>query len=190
TPIAGCRISPVQKPHERSCSTKMPKILIPTPLRQFTAKENAVTVSGATVGEALDALAGRYPDLRQQIFTAEGKVRSYINVYLNDEDIRYLGKTATPATEADTISLVPSIAGGATVAAPLTNDAAPALSNEEILRYSRHLIIPEVGMEGQQKLKAAKVLLVGTGGLGAPLGLYLAAAGVGRIGLVDFDVVD
>src|SRR5208283_3159582 len=105
-------------------------------------------------------------------------------------DIRYLGKTATPATEADTISLVPSIAGGATVAAPLTNDAAPALSNEEILRYSRHLIIPEVGMEGQQKLKAAKVLLVGTGGLGAPLGLYLAAAGVGRIGLVDFDVVD
>ncbi|MGB7722605.1 MAG: molybdopterin-synthase adenylyltransferase MoeB [Bryobacteraceae bacterium] len=67
---------------------------------------------------------------------------------------------------------------------------APALSNEEILRYSRHLIIPEVGMEGQRKLKAAKVLLVGAGGLGAPLGLYLAAAGVGRIGLVDFDVVD
>jgi adenylyltransferase/sulfurtransferase len=65
-----------------------------------------------------------------------------------------------------------------------------ALSNEEILRYSRHLIIPEVGMEGQQKLKAAKVLLVGAGGLGAPLGLYLAAAGVGRIGIVDFDVVD
>ena len=65
-----------------------------------------------------------------------------------------------------------------------------ALSKEEILRYSRHLIIPEVGIEGQQKLKAAKVLLVGTGGLGAPLGLYLAAAGVGKIGLVDFDIVD
>ena len=65
-----------------------------------------------------------------------------------------------------------------------------SLSKDEILRYSRHLIVPEVGMEGQEKLKAAKVLLVGTGGLGAPLGLYLAAAGVGRIGLVDFDVVD
>jgi adenylyltransferase/sulfurtransferase len=64
------------------------------------------------------------------------------------------------------------------------------LSQDEILRYSRHLILPEVGMEGQLKLKAAKVLLVGTGGLGAPLGLYLAAAGVGKIGLVDFDVVD
>jgi len=67
---------------------------------------------------------------------------------------------------------------------------AASLTNEEILRYSRHLFMPEVGMEGQLKLKGAKVLLIGTGGLGAPLGLYLAAAGVGHIGLVDFDVVD
>jgi adenylyltransferase/sulfurtransferase len=66
----------------------------------------------------------------------------------------------------------------------------PTLSNEEVLRYSRHLIMPEVGMEGQQKLKAAKVLCIGTGGLGSPLALYLAAAGVGTLGLVDFDVVD
>ena len=66
----------------------------------------------------------------------------------------------------------------------------PKLTNEEISRYSRHLILPEVGMEGQQKLKAAKVLCVGTGGLGAPLSLYLAAAGVGTLGLVDFDTVD
>src|SRR5215467_14484813 len=66
----------------------------------------------------------------------------------------------------------------------------PSLSNEEVLRYSRHLIMPEVGMEGQQKLKAARVLCIGTGGLGSPLALYLAAAGVGTIGLVDFDVVD
>src|SRR5579863_3679366 len=65
-----------------------------------------------------------------------------------------------------------------------------SLNNDEILRYSRHLIMPEVGMDGQLKLKQAKVLLIGTGGLGAPLGLYLAAAGVGTIGLVDFDVVD
>ncbi len=66
----------------------------------------------------------------------------------------------------------------------------PPLTNEEVLRYSRHLIMPEVGMEGQQKLKAAKVLCIGTGGLGSPLALYLAAAGVGTLGLVDFDVVD
>jgi len=64
------------------------------------------------------------------------------------------------------------------------------LSKEEIQRYSRHLIMPEVGMEGQLKLKRARVLTIGTGGLGAPLGLYLAAAGVGHLGLVDFDVVE
>src|SRR6201985_795946 len=72
----------------------------------------------------------------------------------------------------------------------LEETALPKLSNAEIARYSRHLILPEVGMEGQQKLKAAKVLCVGTGGLGAPLAMYLAAAGVGTIGLVDFDTVD
>jgi len=66
----------------------------------------------------------------------------------------------------------------------------PDLSREEILRYSRHLLIPEVGLEGQRKLKAASVLLIGTGGLGSPVALYLAAAGVGHIGLVDYDIVD
>jgi len=76
------------------------------------------------------------------------------------------------------------------LAGSATAEKATSLSNDEILRYSRHLIMPEVGMEGQLKLKNAKVLLIGTGGLGAPLGLYLAAAGVGRLGLVDFDVVD
>ncbi len=75
-------------------------------------------------------------------------------------------------------------------APPAAKAAAATLSKEEVLRYSRHLIMPEVGMDGQLKLKNAKVLCIGTGGLGAPLGLYLAAAGVGRIGLVDFDNVD
>src|SRR3954469_9688289 len=165
----------------------MAKVLIPTPLRQFTGKQDAVTASGATVGEVLSDLTSQFPDLRKQIFTDEGKVRSFVNVYLNDEDIRYLSKDATPTQDGDTISLVPSIAGGSTTIAPPQE---ATLSKDEILRYSRHLIIPEVGIEGQQKLKAAKVLLVGAGGLGAPLGLYLAAAGVGKIGMVDFDVVD
>src|SRR5205085_11588448 len=75
----------------------------------------------------------------------------------------------------------------ATIIAPPTT---ATLTNEEILRYSRHLIMPEVGMEGQQKLKAARVLCIGAGGLGSPLALYLAAAGVGTLGIVDFDVVD
>src|SRR5574340_630642 len=72
----------------------------------------------------------------------------------------------------------------------LTEAQSAALTNDEILRYSRHLIMPEVGMEGQQKLKAARVLCIGAGGLGSPLALYLTAAGVGTLGIVDFDVVD
>src|SRR6266496_3550231 len=95
-------------------SLTMAKILIPTPLRQFTGKQDAVTVSGATVGEVLNNLTTQFPDLRKQLFNDEGKVRSFVNVYLNDEDIRYLSKGASPAKEADTISLVPSIAGGST----------------------------------------------------------------------------
>src|SRR3974377_52315 len=165
----------------------MAKVLIPTPLRQFKGKQDAVHVTGGTVGEVLTALTAQYPHLRKQIFTDEGKLRSFVNVYLNDEDIRYLKKDATPAADGDTLSLVPSIAGGSTTTAPPEE---VTLSKDEILRYSPHLIIPEVGMEGQKKLKAASVLLVGTGGLGAPLGLYLAAAGIGRIGLGDFDHVD
>ena len=106
---------------------------------------------------------------------------------MDDEDIRYLDKEATALEGGETISIVPSIAGGSVGVAEVP---AATLSNEEIARYSRHLILPEVGMEGQLKLKAAKVALIGAGGLGAPLGLYLAAAGIGRIGLVDFDVVD
>ena len=159
----------------------MARILIPTPLRQFADKHDTVELPGATVGEVLTALTTRFPDLKKHLYNDEGKLRSFVNVYLNDEDIRYMKKDATPVNDPDTLSIVPSIAGGLDEA---------VLSKDEILRYSRHLIMPEVGMEGQLKLKNAKVLLVGTGGLGAPLGMYLAAAGIGKIGLVDFDVVD
>ncbi len=165
----------------------MAKVLIPTPLRQYVDKKESVEVGGATVGEILETLTRQYAELRRHLYNEEGKLRSFVNVYVNDEDIRYLNREQTPVKDQDTISIVPSIAGGS----PAATAAPPvSLSNEEILRYSRHLIMPEVGMEGQLKLKSASVLLVGTGGLGAPLGLYLAAAGVGRIGLVDFDVVD
>src|ERR1700691_3504647 len=167
----------------------MAKILIPTPLRQYADKKDSVQLTGSTVGEVLKSLTSEYADLRRHLYNDEGKLRSFVNVYVNDEDIRYLNKEATPLKDGDTVSIVPSIAGGsAGVAAPPA--APPTLSKDEILRYSRHLIMPEVGMEGQVKVKSAKVALIGTGGLGAPLGMYLAAAGVGRIGLVDFDVVD
>src|ERR1035437_9721199 len=91
----------------------MPKVLIPTPLRQYAAKQDSVELSGSTVGEVLTALTTHYPDLRRQLFNDEGKLRSFVNVYLNDEDIRYLEKDATPVKDGDTVSIVPSIAGGA-----------------------------------------------------------------------------
>src|SRR5499427_8973736 len=178
----------------------MAKILIPTPLRPYTDKQDAVDASGATVGELLADLTRRHSGLKAHLYNEQGKLRSFVNVYVNDEDIRYLQKEQTPVTASDTVSIIPSVAGGV----PATTDAdanvgsvrlqpdreLPALSNDEVKRYSRHLIMPEVGVDGQRKLKAARVLCIGAGGLGSPAALYLAAAGVGRLGLVDFDVVD
>jgi sulfur-carrier protein adenylyltransferase/sulfurtransferase len=163
------------------------RIQLPTPLRQYAGGAASVDLAAPTVGAALDALVARHDGLKKHLFDDSGKLRSFVNVYKNDEDVRYLQKEATPVVENDTLSIIPSIAGGS--ATEVAADAG-ALSHEEIRRYSRHLIMPEVGLEGQKKLKAARVLAIGTGGLGSPLALYLAAAGVGTIGLVDFDVVD
>ena len=160
-------------------------ILIPTPLRPFVGGLDALELEGGSVGELLERLTGEHATLKPHLFADDGRLRSFVNVYVNDRDIRQLAQRDTPVKSGDTISIVPSIAGGTAVA-----DVLPTLSHEEILRYSRHLILPDVGLEGQKHLKAARVLLVGAGGLGSPAALYLAAAGVGTIGLVDFDVVD
>ena len=166
----------------------MPNIInIPTPLRPFTDKKESVEVNGATVGELLADLTTRYEGLRKHLYADNGRLRNFVNVYLNDEDIRYLERENTPVKSGDTLSIVPSVAGGAPGAVAT---AATDLSPEEIKRYSRHLIMPEVGMDGQRRLKQSSVLCIGAGGLGSPAAMYLAAAGVGRIGIVDFDVVD
>jgi sulfur-carrier protein adenylyltransferase/sulfurtransferase len=186
-------------------------IHIPTPLRPFTDKNESVEVSGATVGELLADLTTRYEGLRKHLYADNGKLRNFVNVYLNDEDIRYLQRENTPVKAGDTLSIVPSVAGGAPTSAEATAgrptstegvveaglkarrtdvEELPSLSPEEIKRYSRHLIMPEMGMDGQRKLKASSVLCIGAGGLGSPAAMYLAAAGIGRLGIVDFDVVD
>src|ERR1700694_5420283 len=174
------------------------KILIPTPLRPYTDKKDAVDAEGKTVGELLADLTARHSGLKAHLYNAQGKLRSFVNVYVNDEDIRYLQREQTPVKPGDTVSIIPSVAGGAEKGSGAFSGSAiadkapdtPLLTNDEIKRYSRHLIMPEVGMDGQRRLKAASVLCIGAGGLGSPLGLYLAAAGICRIGLVDFDVVD
>ena len=168
------------------------KILIPTPLRPYTDKKDAVDAEGRTVGELLADLTARHAGLKPHLYNEQGRLRSFVNVYVNDEDIRYLQREQTPISPGDTVSIIPSVAGGvdAVVEKPSSARELPTLSHDEIKRYSRHLIMPEVGMEGQRRLKAAKVLCIGAGGLGSPVSMYLAAAGVGTLGLVDFDVVD
>jgi adenylyltransferase/sulfurtransferase len=167
-------------------------ILIPTPLRAYTGKRDAVQVQGATIADALRDLTTQFGELRQHLYTDAGALRSFVNIYVNDEDIRYLQKDATALKPGDVVSIVPSVAGGAptAVSETATTRELPELTNDEIKRYSRHLIMPEVGVDGQRRLKAARVLCIGAGGLGSPVALYLAAAGVGRIGIVDFDIVD
>jgi molybdopterin converting factor small subunit len=88
------------------------KVLIPTPLRQYADKKDAVDVPGATVGEALKNLTTSHPDLKKHLYNEDGKLRAFVNVYLNDEDIRYMEKENTPVAQSDTLSIVPSIAGG------------------------------------------------------------------------------
>ena len=163
------------------------KIIIPTPLRLYTDQKESFKVQANSVGESLTGLTDTYPELRRHLYNEDGKLRSFINIYLNDDDIRYLDREKTPVKQGDIITIVPSIAGG-TPSVPV--EQRNSLSNEEIRRYSRHLIMPEVGMNGQRKLKTSSVLMIGAGGLGSPAGLYLTAAGVGRIGIVDFDTVD
>jgi molybdopterin/thiamine biosynthesis adenylyltransferase/rhodanese-related sulfurtransferase/molybdopterin converting factor small subunit len=180
----------------------MPKttVKIPTPLRPFAGGNAEVPSDGATVGALVSGLAETYPELKKHLFTNEGKLRNFVSVYLNDEDVRYLQRDATPVKDGDVVSIVPAIAGGSpaqarpfTTGSPLTVLPPPSpdtLDRDTLRRYSRHLLLPEVGVVGQKKLGRSKVLLVGAGGLGSPTALYLAAAGVGQIGLVDFDEVD
>ncbi len=88
------------------------KVIIPTPLRPYAGKRESVEYPAKTVGEALESLTGQFEELRKHLFADDGRLRSFVNVYVNDEDIRYLQKEATPIREGDTISIVPSIAGG------------------------------------------------------------------------------
>lgn len=184
-------------------------IRLPAPLRNCCGGADSIVVNARTVEAAISAAVTQHPLLQRHLYSEAGRLRDYVNLFLNDDDIRDLAGGATAVAPGDMITIVPSIAGGGASVAPGETEGRPAaaaaetgdqtadqrqhpsgLSNEEVLRYSRHITLPEVGWEGQRKLRAARILLVGAGGLGSPLGLYLAAAGVGTIGIVEFDEVD
>jgi molybdopterin/thiamine biosynthesis adenylyltransferase/rhodanese-related sulfurtransferase/molybdopterin converting factor small subunit len=272
----------------------MATIRIPTPLRGLTKGQSDITASGHTVRDLLEDAGKQYEGLRPQILDASGEVRRFVNIFLNNEDIRSHAGLATPVKEGDTVEILPAVAGGATfselksalkkeitevaavdlrdkeghfIAIDVRTDEEWAqghlpgaihidrgyleikveslvldkskrvvcycaggtrsllaakglktlgyqqvesliggfdgwkeaglpfiqpviLSTSQRRRYLRHLSIPEVGEEGQVKLLAARVLCIGAGGLGCPTALYLAAAGVGTLGIVDDDLVD
>lgn len=165
-------------------------VLIPTTLRIFTNQNSELQLDGETVGKVLENLADEYPESKKALYDENGELRSFINVFVNSDSIRNLQNFDTPVKDGDEIMLIPAIAGGAPSDSILGDEKGEKLTNDEIQRYSRHLLLKEIGVKGQKKLKAAKVLIVGAGGLGTPLAQYLAAVGVGKIGIIDFDEVE
>ncbi len=155
------------------------QLRIPSPLRRFTNGNAIIEVNGVNIREVLDELFTQHPEIKNHLLNENGELRNFVNIFVNNEDTRHNGGLNASISKNSDIRIIPSIAGGS-----------GELSPNELARYSRHITLPEVGIEGQKKLKSAKVLIVGTGGLGSPVSLYLTAAGVGIIGLVDFDTVD
>ncbi|MBI4735602.1 MAG: ThiF family adenylyltransferase, partial [candidate division NC10 bacterium] len=154
-------------------------VYIPTPYRKYTDNTARVEAQGGDVLALVRELEGRYPGLRERILGPDGKVYRHVNIYVNDQLVEDLQGMHTPLRDGDEVAVIPAMTGGS-----LT------FTEEQIRRYSRHIILPEVGGMGQRKLLNSKVLLIGAGGLGSPAALYLAAAGVGTLGIVDFDEVD
>src|SRR5262245_32042760 len=128
-------------------------IVIPTALRAFAGGKTELAVEASTANEALQELTSEFPELRKHLYADEKSLRNFINVYVGDEDIRHLNGLETPIKPGESVLIVPSIAGGNSVAEAKAPDALPSLAPDELARYSRHLILPEVGLEGQRKLK-------------------------------------
>ena len=153
-------------------------VYIPTPFRALTGGQARVEIDASNVSGLLGDLETRYPGMRDRLRDDAGSLHKFINVYVNSDEISELDGEATALKGGDDVSIIPAVAGG------------DIFTPGQIQRYSRHLLLDGVGPSGQRKLMEARVLLIGAGGLGSPAALYLAAAGVGTMGIVDFDTVD
>ncbi|MBQ7678383.1 MAG: ThiF family adenylyltransferase [Butyrivibrio sp.] len=160
-------------------------------LRTFTNRVPSVEVEGRTVGEALTALADEYPEITKGLFDENGELRGFVNIFVDDRDIRLLKGLNTPVSDGAEIWLIPAISGGSGATSVISTERMKAISIEEkqIERYSNHLQLKEISIKGQKRIMAGKVLVVGLGALGGVVAERLAAAGVGTIGLADFDEV-
>ncbi len=155
-------------------------VYIPTPFRHLVGNRASVHAKGETVEAVLSDLDTQFPGFRAQLVDSTGDLAQHINVYVNQVEIHNLEGPRTRVKGGDEVAVIPALAGGS----PTT------MTPEMVDRYSRHLIMPQVGSVGQRKIIDARVLIIGAGGLGSPVALYLALAGVGKIGIIDFDVVD
>ena len=168
-------------------------VYIPTPFRKLTGNRQQIEAEGADVAEVLANVDKQYPGFRQLVFGSGSDVPAHINIYVNKQEIGSLQGVGTKLSEGDEVAVIPAMAGGADTSSAVAQPERKrigALTAEQVNRYSRHIIMPQVGPSGQRKIMESSVLIIGAGGLGSPIAVYLALAGIGKIGIVDFDTVD
>lgn len=166
-------------------------VYISATLRGFANRNHTAQIEGGTVKEALQNLTNTYPELKKALFDETGRLRAFVNLYLNEENVTEEARWDTAVREGDSLLLLPAIAGGAPVESVISDERRKEISldDAEIERYNKHLMLREIGVKGQKRIKAAKVVIIGAGALGSPVIQYLAAAGVGKLKVVDFDEV-
>ncbi len=165
-------------------------VYIPTPFRKLTGNRQQVEAEAGTVAQVLANVDRQYPGFHQLVFGSGSEVPAHINIYVNKQEISSLDGIETRVNDGDEVAVIPAMAGGSGDAPATARKRIGALTPEQVDRYSRHIIMPQVGPSGQRKIMESSVLIIGAGGLGSPIAVYLALAGIGKIGIVDFDTVD
>ena len=165
-------------------------VYIPTPFRKLTGNRQHVQAEGRDVAEVLANVDKQFPGFRGLVFGSGDEVPAHINIYVNMQEIGSLQGIRTKLNEGDEVAVIPAMAGGSGDGPAPERRRIGALTAEQVNRYSRHIIMPQVGPSGQRKIMESSVLIIGAGGLGSPIAVYLALAGIGKIGIVDFDTVD
>lgn len=165
-------------------------VYIAATLRTFFNKQPKITAEGTTVSNVIENIRDECPDSRKALFDEDGNLRPFVSVYVNDSRIPQQDWDA-PLAETDTLLLLPAIAGGAPTESVIPEERRKetTLDDADIDRFNRHLLLKEISVKGQKRIRAARVLVIGLGALGSPVVQYLAAAGVGTLGVADSNEV-